>query len=90
MTQRNRNDAILVRFITFEDDKEKLIASYYTTAFEQTLKMFITARDYDIECWFNDLSAVVEDSYKQMSYMVEEVNLTMGSSEDMPTIEVII
>lgn len=91
MTQRNRNDAILVK-IMHEDDKgqETMVSSYYTTAIDQTFKMFITARDYEIDCSFNEHSSVVPKEYLMMMHSIEDVYLKFGSSEDLPVIEVYI
>lgn len=90
MTQRDRNDAILVKIVTYKDDHEEMISSYYTTAFDQTLKMFITSRDYEIPCVFNEYSEVIEDIYQQMDYIIEDVQVGFGSRDDMPIIKVII
>lgn len=91
MVQRNRNDAILVKINHYEDDGEMTqVSSYYTTALDQTLKMFITARDYEIECWFNEHSMKVDKQYLNMSYCVEEVYIHFGSEDDIPIIEVVI
>ena len=90
-----KDDSILVKFVTYEDDgKETYIAGYYTTAYEQTLKMFILAQQYNIECWFNEHSGVVKEEYKQYSYWVETVYLCLGAhneeEEDATAIKVVI
>lgn len=90
MTQRDRNDAILVKIITYEDDEETMVSSYYTTALDQTLKMFITARDYNLPCYFNDFSECIDKKYSSMELLIEDVRLILGSKEDMPVIEVVI
>lgn len=87
----DRNDAILVKIIYTDSDsnKKKYVASYFTTAIDQTLKMFITARDYHISCNFNEFSDVVEDEFKNFpDYTIEQVKLSLGSVEDLPVIEV--
>lgn len=85
-----KHNSVLVQIITIADDKEHVIATYYTDNFEQTLKMFITARDNDIECGFNEYSEVVDENYLQRNYYVEEVYVMFGSKEDLPAIHVYI
>ena len=88
MTVQDRDDAILVKIKTIKDDGEKDIASYYTSAFDETLKMFITAQKYQIECGFNEYSTVVSKEYKEMLTYIRQVIVNFGSEEDLPTIEV--
>lgn len=89
MTLEDRNDAMLVKIMHSSDDgKETMVSSYYTTAIDQTLKMFITAKDYNIECCFNDNSSVVSDDYLSMTYIIEDIYIKFGSKEDLPVIEV--
>ena len=91
MTVENRNDAMLVKIIHINNDgKETMVSSYYTTAIDQTLKSFITARDYDIECTFNDFSSVVDEKYKGTTHCIQDVFMGFGSREDIPVIEVVI
>lgn len=92
MVQDDRHDAILVKIITFDDDgKEHYISGYHTTAIDQTLKMFITAKDYEIDCFFNELSEVVPDEYKNFpGYKIQDVHLCLGSVQDLSIIEVVI
>ena len=90
MTSRDRNNAICVRFTTFKNDEEILIGTYYTTAIDQTLKMFITAKENEIECWFNEYSEIVPEEYKTTAYFITGVTLTLGTKEDIPAIEVVL
>lgn len=93
MTVENRHDAILVRIIHTDSEGQngKCVASYYTTAIDQTLKMFITAKDHDISCHFNEFSEVVDkDIVNFPEYTITDVNLQFGSREDLPVIEVYI
>lgn len=91
MIQHERHDSILVKIIHYEEDgKEIMVSSYYTTAIKETLQMFITARDYDLPCNFNELSAVVDERFKDLEWLIEDVCLKFGSTEDIPVIEVII
>lgn len=92
MTVTDRNDAILVKIIEINEKnhKENIISTYYTTAINETLKMFITARDYDIELGFNEFSDVIDDIHKQLTYVVKDIYLNVGSREDLPTIMVYI
>lgn len=85
-----KHDSVLVQIRTIADNEEYIIATYYTNDFEQTLKMFITARDNDIECSFNKNSEVVDENYLQRNYYVEEVYVMFGSKEDLPAIHVYI
>ena len=85
-----KHNSVLVQIRTIADDKEHVIATYYTDNFEQTLKMFITARDNDIECGFNEDSEIVDEKYLQCNYYVEGVYIMFGSTEDLPTIHIYI
>jgi len=92
MITEDRNDAMLVRIIDVNEENgaEKLVTSYYTTAINETLKMFITAKEYQIDIDFNQYSFVVDDKYKHMTYLIKDVCIRAGSSEDMPMIQVYI
>lgn len=92
MVQEPRHDSILVKIITYNgQDEEVLVSSYYTTAFNETLKMFITAKEYEVECYFNEHSSVVGEEYKEFpGYTIQDVRLKLASSEDLAVIEVII
>lgn len=92
MIIEDRNDAILVKIIDLNDDTgvETLVSAYYTTAINETLKMFITAKDYHIDIGFNEFSEVVDKKYKQMTYLVKAVYIGAGSSDDIPVIRVYI
>lgn len=91
MIQDNRHDAILVRIVTYEGNDEKYIASYYTTALNETLKMFITAKDYGIDCYFNEYSEEVPKEYASFpGYTIQDVRLLLGTREDLAAIEVVI
>lgn len=92
MTIEERNDAMLVKIIDLDDDTgtETLVCSYYTTAINETLKMFITAKDYHIDIAFNDFSEVVDKKYKLMTYLVKAIYIGVGSRDDIPLIRVYI
>ena len=92
MTTEDRNDAILVKIIELNDDNgaETFVSSYHTTAINETLKMFITARDYHIDIAFNDFSEVIDEKYKQMTYLVKAIYISVGSRDDIPVIQVYI
>ena len=92
MVQHDRHDAILVKIIHLEDDgSETMVSSYYTTAISETLKMFIAARDNDISCYFNEYSTEVDKKFIDYpGWLIEDVYLSLGSSDDIPVIEVII
>lgn len=90
MTVGERNDAILVRFITFENDKEKFITCYHTTAINETIKMFITAKEYDLPLTFNEFSDEVAEEYQKDTFYVKDLYIGLGSKSDLPAIEVII
>lgn len=91
MITDNRHDAILVRIMNFNEDtkEEKFVSAYYTTAMDQTLKTFITAKEYGIDCYFNEHSGVIADEFTEFpGWIVKDVILKLGSSEDLPAIEV--
>lgn len=83
-------DSILVKIMYYDEDekKEKMLSSYYTTAIDQTIRMYKTMKELDIEGYFNDCSSVVADDYKNTSYFIENIFIHFGSSEDIPVIEV--
>ena len=91
MIQKDRNDAIMVRIIKLEDDgTEKLVCCYYTTAIDQTLRMFLTAKECEVECRFNEFSAEIPESLLQSTYYVEDVHIIIGTNSDIAAIEVVI
>ena len=91
MTQRSRNDAIYVKILKLEDSGEtKRICGYYTTAIDQVLKMYITAKEYELECWFNELSESIPDELKTFGYTINDVYLTLGNDTDINVINVVI
>lgn len=95
MKIENRDDAILVRFLTYDDleDRYNMITAYYTCAIEQTLKMFKYCKDYDIEGNFNELCENIPEKYlNREGYFIEDVRITFGSDSEgfVPSIEVYI
>lgn len=84
------DDAILVRINVIKDDENKLVATYRTTAINQTIKMFLTAKKHDMECYFNEFDTTIDDEYTDKTYYVKDVNIIFGSSESLPCIEVFI
>lgn len=87
----NRHDAILVKIMYFDKDtkEEEIVSSYYTTAMDQTLKMFITAKEYEAPCYFNEFSEVIDEKFSNFpGWIIKDVYLKFGSSEDLPSIEV--
>ena len=90
MVQIETNNSILVKFVTYNNDEKHTICMYHTTAIDETLKMFITAKDHAIDCFFNENSLVVEEKYLHDSCIIEDVYLGLGSNEDIPVIEVVV
>ena len=91
MTQEDRNDAILVKILRLEDDGDtKYLCSYYTTAIDQVLKMYITAKEYNIECYVNEFSESIPDELKSFGYMIKDIYLTLGSNTDINVINVVV
>lgn len=90
MVQKPTHDSILVKIVTYEEeDNLVIVSSYWTTAIDQTLKMFITAKEYELECYFNEWSEVVDEKYKEFpGYIIKDVCLHLGSTDDIPYIEV--
>lgn len=87
MVQIERHDSILVKIV---DEEDHMISNYYTTAMNETLHMFITAKENEINCYFNEYSSVIPDKYQHMEYLIKDVYLCLGSKEDIPVIEVVI
>ena len=70
MVQIERNDAILVKFMMLKEDGDtEHVCSYYTTAIDETIKMFITAKENELKCWFNEYSMCVPKNIKTWSIM---------------------
>lgn len=96
MIQENRHDAILVRIISYEDDEEVFIASYYTTAIDQTLRMYLTAKENDISCFFNEMNKEIDEKYRYSEHMIDDVRIHFGANYssydggDSSSIEVVI
>lgn len=91
MVQIERNDAILVKFMTLKEDGDtEQVCSYYTTAIDETIKMFVTVKENELKCWFNEYSMCVPEKYLEMEHYVADVIINLGSTEDVPSIEVIL
>ena len=91
MTQEDRNDAIMVKISKAQDDGDsKPICTYFTTAINETLKMFITAKENEIKCYFNEYSTVVPEEYLNVEFYVHDTHIHFGSEEDLTFIEVVI
>lgn len=91
MIQEERNDAICVKFLQRHDDSEDTcICSYYTTAIDQVLKMYITAKENNIKCYFNEYSNIVPREMANIEYFIVDVNLVLGNESDANLIEVIL
>lgn len=87
MITDDRHDAILVKI--YDSETQNYISSYYTTAINETLKMFITAKECHVETAFNDNDESVNGNYNDV-YIVDDVRLSLGSHESIPVIEVYI
>ena len=87
-----KNNGVLVKIVTYEEDKEITISSYWTEYFNETLKMYITAKDNDLACFFNKFSEVVNEKYSEsnIEFMIEDVQIQFGSSQDVTVIKVVI
>ena len=92
MTQEERNDAIWVKFLQrhLDDREDTYICSYYTTAIDQVLKMYITAKENNIKCYFNKYSDIVPREMANIEHFIVDVNLALGNESDANTIEVIL
>lgn len=91
MVQDNRHDAIMVRFSELkEDGTTKLICAFYTTAIDQMLKLFLTAKENNVAGWFNETSSIVPKNISQFEHYIHDVYLNLGNEEDLMTIEVIL
>ncbi len=91
MTQEDRNDAIMVKISKAQDDGDpKPICTYFTTAINETLKMFITAKENGVTCYFNEYSTVVPKEYLYDEFYVCDVHIHFGNKEDLTFIEVVI
>ena len=91
MTQEDRNDAIMVRISEAQDDGDpKPVCAYFTTAINETLKMFITAKENKIKCYFNECNDVVPKEYSHVEFYVRDVHIYFGDEEYLTFIEVVI
>lgn len=87
-----RNDAALVKIYKLsENEDEKLVASYYTTAINETIKSFITLRNNEVECIFNKYDSSIDEEYTNgFTYYIEDVNYSFATGESITVIEVYI
>lgn len=74
MTIHDRNDAILVRLTKWNEEKGfmNVLSSYYTTAFDQTLRMFKFCKDENISIF---------DSNEE-EYYINNITVTFGNNND--------
>lgn len=87
-----KDNGVLVKIVTYKEDKEITISTYWTEHFDETLKMYITAKNNELDCYFNELSEVVNEEYsnKSLGFAIEDVNIIFGSSQDLTIIKVVI
>jgi len=92
MTTESLQDYICVRFVTYDEDKdeENFICSFKTANYNEILKMFITAKQYDIECFFNDFSDEVPEKYLDKVFLVKDVYIRTGGDTDITSIVVVL
>lgn len=86
----DRSDSILVHVVTYEDGKEILISAYTTTCVSETLKLFLTAKEFDVPCEFSDHDSSIKEEYRLREFYIDDVWLSFGSQEHVQTIEVIV
>ena len=70
----NRNDAILVRLMRWNEEKQfmNMLSAYYTTAFDQTLRMFKYCQDEQLPIF---------DSNDE-EYYIDNINVIFGNNND--------
>lgn len=86
----DRSDSILVHVVTYEDDKEILISIYTTTCVSETLKLFLTAKEFDVPCGFSDYDISIKEEYRVQEFRIDDVWLSFGSQEHIQMIKVIV
>ena len=74
MTMNNRNDAILVRLMRWDEERQfmNMLSAYYTTAFDQTLRMFKYCKDEELPIF---------DSNDE-EYYIDNINVIFGDNND--------
>jgi len=85
-----KDKGVLVKIATYKEDKEITISTYWTEYFDETLKMYITAKNNELNCYFNECSEVVNEKYINDEFMIEDVNIYFGSSQDLTVIRVVV
>lgn len=92
MITESLQDYIYVRFVTYNEDKDKenFICGFKTTNYNEILKMFITAKQYDIECFFNEFSDEVPEKYLDKVFLVKDVYIRTGGDTDITSIVVVL
>ena len=87
-----KDNGVLVKIVKYKEDKEIIISAYWTEYFDETLKMYITAKKNELVCYFNELSEVVNEEYsnESLGFVIEDVNITFGSSQDLTVIKVVV
>lgn len=83
-------DKVLLKYKYIgSNHEEKDIASVYIDNPNEILKMLITAYENNIEVYFNDFSGVVSEEYKnELGYYINDIYITLGTTEDLMVIEV--
>lgn len=87
MIIEDRNDAMLIKFLDI-DNNDRMICCYHTTAINETLKLFITAKENNITLNTNPYSECLDEKYKGREFSVYDIEVTMGSEIDLPIIRV--
>lgn len=91
MVQDERNDAISVRLCLAQEDADpKYITTFYTTAIDQIFKMFLTAKENNVKCYFNEFSTVIPEDLLHLERYVDDVYLNLGNESDTMSIEVVL
>jgi hypothetical protein len=87
-----KDNGVLVKIVTYKEDKEITISTYWTEHFDETLKMYITAKDNELGCYFNEFSEVVNEKYskRNVEFMIEDIQIQFGSSQDLTVIRVVV
>lgn len=88
MTTEDRHDAILIKVLHWDEDdrQEDYVCSWYTTAIDETIKMFQTMKENNIPCCFNEYDDGVTEEYRGMDYCIEDIYVQIGSKVSIPVI----
>ena len=87
ITREEIHDTILVRLIDVESEFEYPIRTYWTSSFEETLKMYRFIQKEYIDICIKNTDYDNNDKYTNMLATIEDIEVGFGSRINFTTID---